>query len=97
MNEKKVKAASFIGGLVFFSIVVGVVLVKNDRIRAEVEEQASILLKTTKSAINQIQFVVSKVGKITGESNNAKLNSSTDSSFVLSQKDQYDAKWSSLE
>ena len=96
MNEKKIKAASFVGGLVFFSIVVGVVLVKNERIRAEVEEQASILLKTTRSAISQIQFVVSKIGKITGESKSAKQNSNNDSALAASQGDKYDALWSSL-
>ena len=96
MNEKKIKAASFVGGLVFFSIVVGVVLVKNERIRAEVEEQASILLKTTKSAISQIQFVVSKIGKITGEGKSAISNSNNDNTPVISQGDKYDAQWSSL-
>ena len=94
MSEKQIKVVSFIGGLVFFSIVVGVVLMKNERIRAEVEEQAMSLLKTTKSAIGQAQFLVSKVGMMTGEKKASQSNS--DKTEMATQKDTYEALWDAV-
>jgi len=96
MNEKQLKIVSFIGGLVFFSIVVGVVLVKNERIRAEVEEQTMNILKTTKGAIGQIQYLVSKVEKMTGENKSTKQGSSATESSIAVNEETYDALWDSL-
>jgi len=97
MSEKQIKAVSFIGGLVFFSIVVGVVLMKNERIRAEVEEQAMSLLKTTKSAIGQAQFLVSKVGMVTGERKAALAGSGKTETGQVTQRDAYEALWDAVE
>jgi len=97
MSEKQIKVISFIGGLVFFSIVVGVVLMKNERIRAEVEEQAMSLLKTTKSAINQAQYLVSKVGVVTGEKKAAQANSNKTEAENMVEKDKYASLWESAE
>jgi len=96
MSEKQIKAVSFIGGLVFFSIVVGVVLMKNERIRAEVEEQAMSMLKTTKSAIGQAQFLVSKVGMMTGEKKASQSNSGNTETGAAAQKDTYEALWDAV-
>ena len=96
MSEKQIKAISFIGGLVFFSIVVGVVLMKNERIRAEVEEQAMSLLKTTKSAIGQAQFLVSKVGMMTGEKKASQANNGKTEMEAATQKDAYEALWDAV-
>ena len=97
MSEKQKKVVSFIGGLVFFSVVVGVLLVKNERIRAEVEEQATSLLKTTKSAVSQIQFVIAKIEKISGGNNSAQPNSNNATQRGSQKPEQYDELWSSIE
>jgi len=97
MSEKQIKAVSFVGGLVFFSIVVGALLIKNDRIRAEVEEQAMSLLKTTKSAVNQIQFIVSKIGKITLDKKSVKTNNNIKEPFVSDEDSEYDGLWNVAE
>ena len=96
MSEKQARVASFIGGLVFFSAVAVVILMKNDKLRAEVEEQAAGLLKTTKSAVSQIKFVVSKIGN-TAEKRNAAVNqekSAKNKENILNNE--YDEQWASL-
>ena len=93
MSEKQAKTISFIGGLIFFSVVVGVLLIKNDKIRAEAESQAMSLLKTTKGAVSQIQFVVSKVGKITGENKLANQASNYSETPTIDGASGYDALW----
>lgn len=97
MSDKQLKAVSFIGGLLFFSVVVGVILFKNDKIRAEVEEQAKSLLNITKGAVSQVQFVVSKINKITGGNNSAQADSNIDGQSIDRNIDKYDALWSSVE
>ena len=94
MSEKQIRVVSFVGGLVFFSIVVGVLLARNERIRSEVEEQTMSLLKTTKSAVSQIQFVVSKIGRFTNDSNNARRNSNIDDLTTTLEDKEYDELWS---
>ena len=97
MSGKQIRIASFIGGLVFFSTITVVLLMKNDKIRAEVEEQAMSILKTTKSAVSQIQFVVSKIGGTTGKNTDAKYVSVNENAKENIDNSVYDAQWASLE
>ena len=97
MSGKQMRIASFIGGLVFFSTITVVLLMKNDKIRAEVEEQAMSILKTTKSAVSQIQFVVSKIGGTTGKNTDAKYVSVNENTKENIDNSVYDAQWASLE
>ncbi|MCL1846485.1 MAG: hypothetical protein FWF91_00780 [Coriobacteriia bacterium] len=97
MSGKQIRIASFIGGLVFFSTITVVLLMKNDKIRAEVEEQAMSILKTTKSAVSQIQFVVSKIGGTTGKNTDAKYVSVNENTKENIDNSVYDAQWASLE
>jgi len=93
MRGKQIEVISFVGGLVFFSVVVGIVLVKNERIRTEVEEQAMSLLKTTKNALNQAQFLISKVGMVTGERKASFAGSHKTDVEAAMQGDAYEALW----
>lgn len=97
MSEKKAKVLSFIGGLVFISVVAGVLLYKNDRIRAEFEEQVTSLLKTTGSALGQIRFFVSKVENITKDSKIDKIKDNIGDLKTYNDFSEYDAQWSSFD
>jgi hypothetical protein len=97
MDDKQTKVLSFVGGLVFFAIVAGVVISKDEGIRNEIQEQAKSLLKTSKKALQQLQFVVSKVGKLTGESKNAIVNNNIVDESGKPVNDGYDALWERAE
>ena len=97
MNNKQKTIVSFVGGLVFFSAIVGVVLLKNERLRKEIEEQATILLETTRSIVSQIQIIVVKAGKIVNDNKIAKENSNNDEAPVALEADIYDAQWGIVE
>ena len=93
MGNKQVKAASFIGGLVISSIIVGVLLAKNDMIRVEVEEQVTSLLKTTKNAIGNLQRIVSGFSRTVSINNNANYNSNNNERTLDVKRAEYDALW----
>lgn len=97
MKSKKVRILSFIGGLAFFSIIATALIVKNDKLRAELERQASTLLNTSKRLLDQAQFVVGKIEKISGETKIAKKNSNINGEKKLSSADRYDAMWELIE
>ena len=93
MGKKRVKVASFFGGLVISSIVVGVLLAKNDMIRIEVEEQVTGLLKTTKSALANLQRIVSGLSKTVSMNNNAIETSNYNREPDGVKRAEYDALW----
>jgi hypothetical protein len=93
MSKKETKILSFVGGLIFFSVVAGILISNDDKIRAEIQEQAKGLLKTSKKALQQLQYVVSKVGKLTGDLKSEKETSNLNSPQTEPITDSYDTLW----
>ena len=62
-REHQDKLLSFVGGLVFFTVVMAVVVYKDEDVRQELGTQAKSLLKTSKEALQQVRFVAGKIGK----------------------------------
>ena len=63
-QERQDRLLSFVGGLVFFTAVMAVVVYKDEGVRQELGAQAKSLLKTSKDAVQQLRFVVGKMGKL---------------------------------
>jgi hypothetical protein len=49
---------SFVGGVIIFSVLIGIVMSKNERLRREVETQLQGLLTTSGHLIRQLQRAV---------------------------------------
>ena len=96
MGNKRTKAASFVGGLVISSVIVGVLLAKNDKLRVEVEEQVTSLLKTTKNALSHLQQVVSGLSRTVSMNNNAKVYSKNNGGPIALKRTEYDTFWDFL-
>jgi hypothetical protein len=61
MKKKRAELLSFVGGVVFFTVLVGIVVGRNDRIRNELENQAQSLLRVSRDALDQAQVIVARV------------------------------------
>jgi hypothetical protein len=100
-SKKKTSSLAFVGGLIFASVVAGVILTKNKGIRAEVEAQAKSLLNTSSEFIRKLRFTDSLFAKLTGDSKTANYNSTigvilpSGDTPVLS--DAYDSLWQEAE
>jgi hypothetical protein len=93
---KKTKVLSFIGGCVFFSILVGVLLTRNDKLRKEVEEQARGVLNVSREFLRHAQTIVGGVGAMAGTPKIAKKSSNIEEdekSPQRSPRDPYDDLW----
>jgi hypothetical protein len=97
MNKKKARVLSFIGGCVFFSVVVGVLLFKNEALRKDAEEQLRGALNVSRELVRQAQYAVGKLGSITGAPEIAKESSNIGAAEGISPQDAYDALWRSAE
>ncbi len=97
MKSNKVKILSFIGGLAFFSIVATILITKNDRLKREVELQASSLLEASRNVVTQVQFVTEKVNRIKSEINTAKSLSNNEQDQKALLAESYDNAWNDAE
>jgi hypothetical protein len=99
MSDKEAKVLSFVGGVIFFSVVAVVVLSKDEGLRNEVKAQTQSLLKTSKKALQQFQSAVSKVGKLTGGIKSVKKNSNLDpeGEGVSPVESSYNAQWEQVQ
>jgi hypothetical protein len=101
MGKKKTEFLSFVGGLLFFSVIVGIVVVRNESIRNEIESQARGFLGISRNILQQLQSGFAKAKAIAGASKiakqNSKLNEQEDGSSPDTHKDGYDALWQSVE
>jgi hypothetical protein len=94
---KKTKVLSFIGGCVFFSVLVGVLLTRNDKLRKEVEEQVRGVLNVSREFLQHAQTIVGGVGAMAGTPKIAKKSSNLGERPQLPAGDPYDALWRSVE
>jgi hypothetical protein len=97
MKNKKTQILSFVGGLVFFSVVAVVLLAKNEKLRSEIEAQANSLLETSKNVIGQVQFVAEKIGRISGELKTVNADSNNVGASQGALTDGYDSLWQEAE
>jgi hypothetical protein len=97
MSIKKVNILSFAGGLVVFSVIVGVLVSKNDSIRNEIEDQAQGFLRVSREALQQLQFVVMKIGKISDELKTDNETNDFEEPPRALLPDSYDALWQKVE
>jgi hypothetical protein len=97
MNEKKLHVLSFLGGLVFLSLLTGILLSRNSSIRAEVENQAKGFLDAGRDILFQLQTILAKVSQITGETREVEEQEVPSSEPAIVLSDGYDALWSTVE
>jgi hypothetical protein len=97
MSEKKLHILSFVGGLVFLSVLAAILLSKGSEIREEVESQVQGVLNTSKEILRQAQFVVVKVGEITNEIKGVDESNTTENDPTALLSDGYDSLWQSVE
>jgi hypothetical protein len=97
MSIKKTEVLSFAGGLVFFSVVAGVLLSKNSRIRTEVEEQLQGFLSASRDILQQVQFIAMKMSKIAGEVKTANETNNLEEGPIALLPDSYDTLWRVVE
>jgi hypothetical protein len=97
MSEKKLHILSFVGGLVFLSVLAAILLSKSSEIREEVERQVQGILNTSKDILRQAQFVVVKVGEITNEIKGIDDSNITEDEPTALLSDGYDRLWQSVE
>jgi hypothetical protein len=97
MSEKKLPILSFMGGLVFLSILTALLLSKSSAIREEVENQVQSILNTSKEILRQTHFVVMKVGEITEEIKGVDSSNTMEVESTLLLADGYDKLWQSAE
>jgi len=98
MVGKKAKALSFLGGLVVFSAVAGVLLVKNKRLREEVQEQTAKIMDTSKKVLDKAQQLINKAEEVTGVNIIAKKSSNKESDKkAVDESKAYADLWSLVE
>jgi hypothetical protein len=97
MSIKKTDILTFVGGLVFFSVVVGVIISKNDKIRSEIEGQAEGFLGVGRNALQQLESIITRISKITGEQKIANKNSTIENQDSSALPDDYDTLWQAVE
>jgi hypothetical protein len=85
---------SFIGGLVFCTVLVGLIIIKNDRIRIELENQAQSLLRVSRGALDQAQAVVTRIRETT---RGLKIDSETSNYPETPEVTEYDRLWQAVE
>jgi hypothetical protein len=97
MKTTQTKILSFIGGLLFASAVVGVLLVRNESIRKEVEDQAQGFLGVSKNVLKQLQSVLGTTGAMLGTSKIANEISKSESYTNPSAFKDYEDAWQAAE
>ncbi|MDR1015062.1 MAG: hypothetical protein LBL86_08835 [Coriobacteriales bacterium] len=95
MSEKNAKMLSFVGGLLFFSVVAASLLRNDDILRANLTEQAQGYLRISKEILRRASLVLSKAGA--GVSESAKGNSNFKKGSVVAPADEYDRAWGQAE
>jgi hypothetical protein len=93
MSEKHKAILSFIGGLVFLSVLTTVLVNKNSALRAEIENQAQGFLNISREALRQAQRIIGQVSMITGGSKETEENDTEASASASLPADDYDALW----
>jgi hypothetical protein len=97
MNTTQTKILSFVGGLLFASAVVGVLLVRNENIRREAEDQARGFLGVSRNILKQLQSVVGTTGMMLGTSKIANKISKLDLQAEYSDFKEYEDLWQAAE
>jgi hypothetical protein len=93
MKITQAKIISFVGGLLFASTVVGVLLVKNESIREELEDQARGFLGVSRNMLKQLQSVLGTTGAVLGTSKIANEISKLDRHAESSASKDYEDLW----
>jgi len=96
-NRTKEKILSFVGGTVVFSVVLGVVVSKDERIRLEIQKQARRFLETSKGVLGQYENLADTIKKFTGQAKNAKETSNLMKGKRALLGDEYERQWAVVE
>ena len=97
MDKKKAKVLSFVGGIVFMSVIAGVLLCKNEKIRIELEEQIDSFLQSGKELAHQLEHVVGRLWKTATSHINAIEASTIKIEPSLRWTDGYNLLWVPVE
>jgi hypothetical protein len=93
MSEKRTKILFFVGGAVFISVAVGVLIRRADGTRIEGEGQTSVLADIREILLQGLHFVEEKAKALSGESKIAKEISKLNKSLKSLPPDSYEASW----
>ncbi|MCL2883148.1 MAG: hypothetical protein FWF30_01585 [Coriobacteriia bacterium] len=98
MAKKSTQVVSFLGGLVFVGIVVGVTVALNKKLREELSSQARSLVETGKSVVEQVQFVTGRVQRVAEGLEGLKKDSAAEqASANILEAQNYSDKWAEIE
>ena len=92
MSDKTSVRLSVIGAVLFFAVVVGVTIARNDKMRKEIEDQVQRFLKSSKKVLNQYEYFAGRIGNISSELKSAKKTSTNEEATLL-VGETYDSLW----
>jgi hypothetical protein len=96
-DKHKERFLSFVGGALAFSVVLGVIVSKDERIRQELQKQAKRFLEASKKVLAQYEGFVGTINNIRGQSNNAKDPSGLTNGRKALPGDEYEQQWVAVE
>jgi uncharacterized protein (DUF3084 family) len=97
MKTKQTKILSFIGGLLFAATVVGILLVRSENIREEVEDQARGFLDLSRNVLKQLQSVLGVTSTMLGTAKIANKTSKLDLYTSPPASKDYEDLWQAVE
>lgn len=98
MKKNTIKAVSVVAGTVFFSVIAGIAVSRDEHVKKEIKQQIDGFLKTTKSLLDQYQGIVKKIGEVTGYVDSLKSDDVANKQEQTRQKEQaYNHLWEQVE
>jgi enamine deaminase RidA (YjgF/YER057c/UK114 family) len=98
MKKNTIKAVSVVAGIVFFSVIAGIAVSRDEHVKKEIKQQIDGFLKTTKSLLDQYQGIVKKIGEVTGYVDSLKSDDVANKQEQTRQKEQaYNHLWEQVE
>jgi len=98
MKKNTIKAVSVVAGAVFFSVIAGIAVSRDEHVKKEIKQQIDGFLKTTKSLLDQYQGIVKKIGEVTGYVGSLKSDDVANKQEQTRQKEQaYNHLWEQVE
>lgn len=96
-SEAENKLLSFLGGILVFSVVLGIVVSKDERIRQEIQKQIRRFLETSKDVLVQYENLAKRINKFAGQAKNAKKSGKLEDNKNSLDGDDYEQQWAALE
>ena len=96
-KEKSSKALSIIGGLIGFAVVFGVLINRDEALKAEVQNQISSVLKATKKLVRKYEIYAEKASTTSYKRNMDDNSNNNTSSSEPAYDYAYDNAWKAVQ